>query len=98
MNQENNIPEEWREPIQEISRQTERMQSVLTDLLMLFQLESEREYLSDQMIALNAMALSTKQDIMASKQSPKSFTLNISDPFILLGDEFKIQSVLDNIL
>lgn len=98
MQHDDSIPKDWQEPIKELGKQSQRMQSVLSDLLVLFQLESESNEIDDEVIDLEAIANSSKKEAMSRKNPPQSFEVNFSEPALIKGDEFRIQSVVTNIV
>ena len=98
MNEDSSINEEWKKPVEEINRQTIRMQRILSDLLLLSQLEAETDRMDDRVIDLQAIVLSVKKDIMSRKNPPERFEVNFSHSGLISGDEFRLQSVVNNLI
>ena len=95
---DDSMPDNWKEPIKELGKQSERMKSVLSDLLVLFQLESEANQIDEEIIDIELIVNSSKNAAMKRSNPPKSFKVDFPRPALIKGDEFRIQSVINNIV
>ena len=98
MVEDKSIPLNWKKPIQDLAKQSERMKSVLSDLLVLFQLESESKKADEEIVDLQGIVMAVKKDCMAAKKPPKKFEVDFKDSGAILGDEVRIQSIVTNII
>tara|TARA_B100000401_G_scaffold221062_1_gene149457 strand:- start:75 stop:1124 length:1050 start_codon:yes stop_codon:yes gene_type:complete len=98
MVEDESIPNNWKKPIEDLAKQSERMKSVLSDLLVLFQLESESRITDEEIVDLQAIVMAVRKDCMLAKKPPKEFKVDFKDSAVILGDEVKTQSIVNNIV
>jgi two-component system phosphate regulon sensor histidine kinase PhoR len=98
MVEDKSIPVNWKKPIQDLAKQSERMKSVLSDLLVLFQLESESKKADEEIVDLQAIVMTVKKDCMAAKKPPKKFEVEFKSKGVVIGDETKMQSIVMNLI
>lgn len=88
----------WQAPISEMRRQSERMRSLIEQLLHLSRLENNAEATEDQCVDVPGLLALIRKDVMSLERRPNEITLTISDDVCLLGSETELQSVFANVI
>ncbi len=92
------LTEEWREPLQEMQRQTRRMTSLVEDLLELSRLETEDEQAGDQTVSVPGMVRRIVDDSRLQDSSGHDLELTRCEPMNLLGAENELYSAFSNLV
>ena len=92
------LGEEFRAPVAEMLRQSNRMRLLVDDLLRLSELESKGLVGEGKPVNLSAIMAAARQEARAIEGCPQTVELEIETEADLLGDERDIQSVLTNLV
>jgi two-component system phosphate regulon sensor histidine kinase PhoR len=88
----------WSAPVLEMRRQTERMGSIINDLLELSKLESgERRHIERPIDVAGLLSL-LRREAMSLERRPRNVTVQIDSEAWLLGSESEIHSIVSNLL
>jgi two-component system phosphate regulon sensor histidine kinase PhoR len=85
-------------PLQEMRRQSQRMNSIVHDLLELSRLESSEREAPFEPIDVVALMAQLRQDVLARVPRPSQVHLRIDSRALLLGDEVQIHSAFANLV
>ncbi len=88
----------WQAPVNEMRRQSERMRSLIEQLLHLSRLENSAEQHADQCVDVPGLLALIRKDVMSLPQRPAHISLTIDDDVCLLGAETELQSVFANLI
>lgn len=89
----------WRAPVDEMRRQSERMRSLIEQLLHLSRLENSAEELpEDQCVDVPGLLASIRKDVTSLQGCPREVSLSIEADVCLLGSETELQSVFANLI
>lgn len=88
----------WREPVEEMRRQAERMRGIINDLLELSRLEASGAAPEDEDVDVGGMLAMLRRDLVAQEQRPQSITLKIETDAHLRGSETELHSVFSNLV
>jgi two-component system phosphate regulon sensor histidine kinase PhoR len=88
----------WQQPVQEMRRQTERMRTLIEELLQLSRLENSSELLDNQCVDVPGLLALIRKDMLALIERPHEINLNIEADVCLLGSETELQSVFANLV
>jgi two-component system phosphate regulon sensor histidine kinase PhoR len=89
---------ELRMPVEEMQRQSERMQTLVNELLRLSELESEGPASTKTPVNITAVLNSTSQAVRAMPGCPAHVEIEIMSDADLCGDEADLQSVVSNLV
>lgn len=87
----------WQEPLQEMRRQSERMRTLVDELLQLSQLETVRGPHEEQRVDVPGLLALLRKDVMAMEHHP-DIRLHLDSNACLIGSETELQSVFSNLV
>lgn len=96
--EEPELMDHWREPVQEMSRQSERMRRIIEDLLTLSRLEAAGSEAEHERVDVQGMLASLKKEALARPQRPAVIELDMAPDLGLWGAESEIYSAFGNII
>jgi two-component system phosphate regulon sensor histidine kinase PhoR len=88
----------WQAPVSEMRRQSERMRSLIEQLLQLSRLENSGEVVEVQCVDVPGLLALIRKDVVSLEQRPRDITLKIDHDVCLLGSETELQSVFANLV
>lgn len=88
----------WQEPVTEMRRQSERMRSLIEQLLQLSRIESSNEVLAEQRVDVPGLLALIRKDALSLEQRPAQITLQLDSDACLCGSETELQSVFANLV
>jgi two-component system phosphate regulon sensor histidine kinase PhoR len=88
----------WRDPVAEMRRQSERMRSILQDLLELSRMEATSGEAEREPVDVAGMLALLKREVMARPQHPADFDLALDSDALLLGAETELHSIFGNLV
>lgn len=93
------IPQRWRRPLRQMEQQTERMQNLLDDLLLLAKLEASQPPLGGQPVAVDRLLRSVCNDAQAlSGEQAHLISLDTANGPNLRGSEAELRSAFSNLV
>ena len=96
--EDDQLAETWAGPIADLREQTERMSSLVEDMLELSRLESYADSSTDHVVDIAAILKSLQKETMVLDEHPESIELHLDSDARLLGDEAEIQSIVANLV
>ncbi len=88
----------WQEPVQEMRRQSERMRSIVQDLLELSRLEAHGGDAESVPVDVGGMLALIRKDALARPQRPATIELTLDSDDLLLGSESELHSIFANLV
>ncbi len=88
----------WREPVREMQRQSERMRSIVQDLLELSRLEAGDGQAELVPVEVAGMLALIRKEVMARPDAPAEFGLHLESDALLLGAETELHSIFHNLV
>lgn len=88
----------WREPVEEMARQSERMRRIIEDLLTLSRLEASAPEAERDYVDVAAMLTVLRKEALARPQRPGMIELQLDTDAGLLGVESEIYSAFANLI
>lgn len=88
----------WREPVQEMRRQAERMRGIINDLLELSRLEAGGTPPEEQDVDVGGMLALLRRDLLGQELRPRAITLAADTAAHLRGAESEIHSIFSNLV
>jgi len=98
LNDEPALGDAWREPVNEMRRQTERMRALIDDLLELSHLEQRTELPSNELVDVGGLLSVLRKDVLSLEHRPHSIELRLESDAKLLGSERELNSVFSNLI
>lgn len=95
--EEKDLQASWGEPLQEMHRQAERMNSIIGDLLELSRLESSSADPDDGIVDVGGMLSLLKKEARAKDRAP-AVILNLESEAKLRGNELELHSAFSNLV
>lgn len=92
------LAEEWREPVSEMRRQSARMACIVSDLLELSRLETAGEQLEDVQIDIGSMLARIREEALLKGEGPSDVQLVLESPLDIRGVEKEIYSAFSNLV
>ena len=92
------LDEGWREPVREMQRQSERMHSIVQDLLELSRLEAGKGEAELEPVDVGGMLALIRKEVLARPEHPATFELNLESDALLLGAESELHSIFHNLI
>lgn len=89
---------EWREPVSEMRRQTERMRALIDDLLELSRLEQRAEQPGNELVDVGGLLSVLRKDALSLERRPQGIELQLSSQAKLVGSERELNSVFSNLI
>ena len=98
MAEDENLPESWVGPVEDMREQSVRMRRLVDDLLQLTRLESAESCARDKRVDIENLLQSVHRDALAQKDRPRNIELDIESTRGILGEEIDLQSVVTNLV
>jgi two-component system phosphate regulon sensor histidine kinase PhoR len=92
------LDEAWREPVREMRRQSDRMRSIIQDLLELSRLEAGGGEAEGPPVDVAGMLALIRKEVMARPEPPAEFALVIDADALILGAESELHSIFYNLV
>ena len=92
------LPGEWREPVEEMGRQADRMRRIIDDLLTLSRLEAADPEAERDRVDVPGMLAVMKKEALARPEGPETVELLLESDRRLLGAESEIFSAFGNLI
>jgi two-component system phosphate regulon sensor histidine kinase PhoR len=92
------LDEGWREPVREMQRQSERMLSIVQDLLELSRLEAGKGEAELEPVDVGGMLALIRREVLARPEHPAVFELELQSDALLLGAESELHSTFHNLI
>jgi two-component system phosphate regulon sensor histidine kinase PhoR len=88
----------WQEPVLEMRRQSDRMRSIVQDLLELSRLEAHGGEAETTPVDVSGMLALIRREAMAGPQRPATIDLRLDAGDLLLGSESELHSIFSNLV
>lgn len=88
----------WREPVHEMQRQSERMHSIVSDLLELSRLEAGRGEAEAEPVDVGGLLSLMRREVLSRADHPAKFDLHLESDALLQGAESELHSVFQNLV
>jgi two-component system phosphate regulon sensor histidine kinase PhoR len=88
----------WREPVQEMRRQSDRMRGIVQDLLELSRLEAQGGEAERAPVDVPGMLALIRKDALARPVRPAAIELQLDSNHVLLGSETELHSIFSNLV
>lgn len=99
MSDAENIDEQWQRPIRTMSGQTQRLEVLVSDLLLLERYETEDRYKMENLVDVQALLASVCKDAeLFSADSQHTVTLVCESQANILGEENQLRSAFSNLV
>ena len=92
------LPEAWKEPVQEMSRQADRMRRIIEDLLTLSRLEAAAPEAERERVDVPGMLAVVRKETLARTDRPETIELSLETDRVLLGADPEIFSACANLV
>jgi two-component system, OmpR family, phosphate regulon sensor histidine kinase PhoR len=92
------LDEGWREPVREMQRQSQRMHSIVSDLLELSRLEASRGEAEQEPTDVAGLLALMRKEVLARPDQPARFDLQLESDALLLGAEPELHSIFQNLI
>ena len=92
------LDEGWREPVREMQRQSERMHSIVSDLLELSRLEAGSSDAETEPVDVAGLLSLMRKEVLARRDQPAQFDLRLESDALLLGAEPELHSIFQNLI
>jgi two-component system phosphate regulon sensor histidine kinase PhoR len=98
LSEEPGLDEAWRGPVQEMRRQSDRMRSIVQDLLELSRLEAHGGEAETAPVDVAGMLALIRRDALARPGHPAVIELQSDSDDLLLGSESELHSIFSNLV
>jgi two-component system phosphate regulon sensor histidine kinase PhoR len=88
----------WQGPVQEMRRQSDRMRSIVQDLLELSRLEAHGGEAEATEVDVGGMLALIRKDALARPQRPATIELHLDSSALLQGSESELHSIFSNLV
>jgi len=88
----------WQGPVQEMRRQSDRMRSIVQDLLELSRLEAHGGEAEATEVDVGGMLALIRKDALARPQRPATIELHLDSNALLQGSESELHSIFSNLV
>ena len=88
----------WQQPVQEMRRQSDRMRSIVQDLLELSRLEAQGGEAELAPVDVAGMLALIRKDALARPEHPSAVDLHLDSDALLLGSESELHSIFSNLV
>lgn len=93
------FPKKWHRSVRTMTAQSQRMESLITDLLLLAKVETSEKAQTNRIAQIKPLLESIQQDAIAlSAEKGHDITLNIECQSAFLGDENQLRSAFSNLV
>ncbi|MAR83154.1 MAG: phosphate regulon sensor histidine kinase PhoR [Gammaproteobacteria bacterium] len=96
LSNDESLDNEWKKPIKEMQRQSQRMSEIVSTLMELSQLEGKPKN-DHQIIDIHDLMIATKKAFTESIKTPK-IIIDCDKETYLMGEPFELESLLTNLL
>jgi two-component system phosphate regulon sensor histidine kinase PhoR len=96
--EEGDLGPEWREPVREMRRQSDRMRSILQDLLELSKLEAGGGSAEREPVDVSGMLALMRKEVLSRTERPATFELALDTDRQILGSESELHSIFWNLV
>lgn len=92
-------PPRWRRAVGTMTQQAQRMEALITDLILLAKLETGEQHIDDRVTDVSALIRQISSDALAvSGESQHVIETDIGERHFLFGDENQLRSAFSNII
>jgi len=98
LSEEPGLDEAWQGPVQEMRRQSDRMRSIVQDLLELSRLEAHGGEAETAPVDVAGMLALIRRDALARPDRPATIELQLDSDDFLLGSESELHSIFANLV
>ncbi len=88
----------WKQPVQEMRRQSDRMRNIVQDLLELSRLEAQGGEAELAPVDVAGMLALIRKDALARPEHPAIVELHLDSDALLLGSESELHSIFSNLV
>jgi two-component system phosphate regulon sensor histidine kinase PhoR len=88
----------WHEPVKEMQRQSDRMRSIVQDLLELSRLEAGGGEAESEPVDVAGMLGLMRKEVLSRRDPPAEFSLQVQSDAVLLGAESELHSIFHNLV
>ena len=92
------LEQTWQEPVREMRRQSERMRTLIEELLQLSRLENSGERVDAETVDVAGLLALLRKDALSLSGRPREIVLQIETEACLRGAETELQSVFANLI
>jgi two-component system phosphate regulon sensor histidine kinase PhoR len=92
------LPPAWQEPVREMRRQSERMRTLIEELLQLSRLENGGDLTDNQRVDVGGLLSLLRKDVQSLAQRPHNISLQLDTDVCVYGAETELQSVFTNLI
>jgi two-component system phosphate regulon sensor histidine kinase PhoR len=92
------LDDSWREPVREMQRQSERMLSIVQDLLELSRLEAGKGEAELEPVDVSGMLALIRREVLGRPQHVGTFDLELQSDAFVLGAESELHSIFHNLI
>jgi two-component system, OmpR family, phosphate regulon sensor histidine kinase PhoR len=92
------LDQAWQDPVQEMRRQSDRMRSIVQDLLELSRLEAHSGDAETTEVDVGGMLSLIRKDALARPQRPAAIELHLDSDALLQGSETELHSIFANLV
>jgi two-component system, OmpR family, phosphate regulon sensor histidine kinase PhoR len=92
------LDQSWQDPVQEMRRQSDRMRSIVQDLLELSRLEAHSGDAETTEVDVGGMLSLIRKDALARPQRPAAIELHLDSDALLQGSETELHSIFANLV
>ena len=89
---------DWREPVQEMRRQSDRMRGIVQDLLELSRLEAQTAPAEEEPVDVAGLLASLRRDLAARPEPTPAVEVVANTDARLLGSESELHSIFSNLM
>jgi two-component system, OmpR family, phosphate regulon sensor histidine kinase PhoR len=98
MRSDDTVPEEWRQPVSDMTQQAARMRAIIDDMLTLSRLESGAQGRSDEAVDVPGLLALIRKETLILTQRPQVIELEAQSDQGLRGSENELYSAFSNLL
>lgn len=98
LSEEPGLDPSWQQPVLEMRRQSDRMRSIVQDLLELSRLEAQGGDAELAPVDVGGMLALIRKDALARPERPGSIELQLDSDAFLLGSESELHSIFSNLV
>jgi two-component system phosphate regulon sensor histidine kinase PhoR len=91
-------PTTWRQPVQVMQEQVQRMFRLVEDLLQLSKLESGESVARDRVVSVSGLVEVARREALSLSECPGQIEVQLNSPVNLLGKQTELQSVVSNLV
>jgi len=92
------LPPAWKNPVDDMREQTNRMSALVRDLLQLSRLEMSESCSKTKEVDMGAVLSVARKDAMSFEHHPRTVDIRLDSEARLLGEEQEIQSIVNNLV